>query len=309
MRQEAEQFWNFIGTTLAESTRAMYRDELVKFSACVSDKPPADLTLTDISDYMNHLLNTRHLSNNKAIWCMILIKRFVAWMEDMEIIETGKIKLRLLPKIPKTKLERLPVTHHQYKMLLRVAGNRQRYKECFQSAIIIGWNTGMRFSDVVGMPWTAVDFEKRVLVFSVQKNARFKQVLTVPMEPELHDHLLMLWNIRRPTSKLVLPDLHAIAHMKSGRQWITLQLRHIFDSAGMPNHSFHTLRHGAVTRMINQGVNPVIIGSITGQSLSTVAHYSHPSVDAKREALRSARHARPVFEETENGIPEVNTSA
>lgn len=110
------------------------------------------------------------------------------------------------------------------------------------------------------------------------------------MERELYDHLLELHNKRKVESPFVLPLMCAI-YTGPFTQVLVGQFRHICDDAGLKEHSFHSFRHGFVSRLVNAGVDPITIGSMTGQTIEQIQEYSHVSPQAKVNALAQSRAA------------------
>lgn len=86
-----------------------------------------------------------------------------------------------------------------------------------------------------------------------------------------------------PDRQFVLPVMHEI--YEHSRPVLPMEFRVICDAAGLPEHSFHSYRHGFVSRLLNQGVGHLVIASMTGHSLEQIETYAHVSADAKRAAL------------------------
>jgi site-specific recombinase XerD len=99
--------------------------------------------------------------------------------------------------------------------------------------------------------------------------------------------------------------LHSQYIVDGTRKSMVAQFRSLCKGVGIP-HSFHAFRHAFVTRLVNAGVDPLIIGSMTGQSREQIQAYAHVSNEAKCSALAKARaalHATRLHELQTTVIP------
>lgn len=197
---------------------------------------------------------------------------------------------RKFVKIPHDQSRATAFSHPQYLKLLDAAMNTETQFEYWPSAIIIAWNTGLRISDVTFLLWSSVDFENNVLRIKPRKMRHLRQSLEIPIEPELRTHLKFLWENRDPRKPYVLPSMAWQA--EDHYMWQSHEFRKICKAAGLVGYSFKSFRHAFVTRLLNAGVDAMVIGSITGQSVPTVYKYTrHVTMAAKVMALAKARQA------------------
>jgi integrase len=209
-------------------------------------------------------------------------------MEDNDHIAKSPLNPRKMPKIYSIPSPRRAIAHEHYLRLLAAAKKLERNWQWFE-AIVIGWNTGLRIQDVSNLKWEQVDLANDVITITPQKTRRFNKSLTIPIEPELRGVLAGMNRV----NQFVLPTLayHGMFYKGSAAYSASrYHLAKIFNDAKMPpGYSFHSLRHGIVTRMINNGVDAIIISSITGQTLEVIQGYAHVSIEAKKNALERAR--------------------
>ncbi|HEU4343702.1 MAG TPA: tyrosine-type recombinase/integrase [Candidatus Binatia bacterium] len=197
---------------------------------------------------------------------------------------------RKLTKIPQDQSRATAFSHADYLKLLDAAMSTETQFEYWPSAIIIGWNTGLRISDVTFLLWSSVDFENNVLRLKPMKLRHLGQSLEIPIEPELRTHLKFLWENRDPKKPYVLPSMAWQA--EDHYRWQSAEFGQICKKAGLVGYSFKSFRHAFVTRLLNAGVDARVIGSITGQSVQTVYKYTrHVTLAAKVMALSKARQA------------------
>jgi integrase len=212
-----------------------------------------------------------------------------------KMIEATPVNLDRLPKIRVGQSERVAFTEAQYQRMLEVSRNAKKYHSFWPSAIIIGWNTGLRKGDVACLEWDKIDFGERIIRVWPKKKEAFNERLTIPMSKELDEHLrALLNNCAYPEHALVLPDMKTwwIEYDSSGKIGYGPELRREFRAiateAGCPRMVFHCLRHAFVTRLLEADVHPIVIASMTGHSLDQLQNYAHVSLDKKRRALEQA---------------------
>lgn len=238
-------------------------------------------------------LRGRHIKN-----ILGQVKSFFQFCVEDGLLPINPVQLRRLPTIPLEQVRRVPFTFEQYQRLHQVlARSPDRYHDYWPLAITLGYYTGLRVGDCASLRWefdqdgrgSRVNFDDEIIIVYPQKRDSVRQRLEIPMERELYERLLRWRNQKAglTASPYVMPMFHGhrLAEVHSG------YFRSMADEAGLPEHSFHSFRHGFVTRLINAGVDPVIIASMTGQSMEMIQRYAHVSPEAQRAALDQAREA------------------
>jgi integrase len=156
--------------------------------------------------------------------------------------------------------------------------------------------TGMRASELRGLPWSAVDFDKKTIIvrqradewgtIGMPKSAAGQR--EIPMSPTVFN-TLREWKLVCPKGEadLVFPNtvgkaqpLTNIAH----RMWRPLQKKlGMVDAAGEPLFNFHTLRHFFASWAIERGFTPKRLQALLGHSSiqMTFDRYGHlfPSLE------------------------------
>lgn len=240
------------------------------------------------------------ISGATRIASLVAVKMLLDFCELKGLIgkHCNPVDHRWLPKIVKAKPNRQAFTYEQY-MRVRKEAERLEIRHRIQSRahheelgllVAIGWHTGLRLGDCCCLTWDSVNFDQEILVVRTQKKLQQREELVIPMEPELYALLLDRWNQggrqMRPDGNYVLPwcaaKFQAVGSMAE-------PLNILFNKAGVRPLSFHSLRHAFVTRLINAGVDSIVIGSMTGQSVHQIATYAHVSNEAKVTALETAR--------------------
>lgn len=199
------------------------------------------------------------------------------------------IRWRRLPKIVKVPPTKYAFTldHHEQILAAINAPKKRETRLYWSIACPIAYHTGLRISDVALLRWDAVDFGQGVIRVVAKKTRRFNNTLIIPMDAELVE-LLEDWRVSGLTyaSEYVVPDMRGYYEAND----LKTQFRVILDLAKISgDYSFHSYRHGFVTRLVNAGVNILTICAMTGQCPAQVQEYAHVSDEAKRAALDQAK--------------------
>ena len=126
--------------------------------------------------------------------------------------------------------------------------------------VIIALETGMRRGEIVGLTWENVDLDKRVVFLPMTKNGESR---TVPLSSRA---LATLTALER-----VGPRVFPVTESAVFQAWEHLRVR-----AGSPGLQFHDLRHEAVTRLFEKGLNVVEVSTISGhKELRMLQRYAH----------------------------------
>jgi len=155
--------------------------------------------------------------------------------------------------------------------LLEAAG------EPLRKIILIALNTGLRKGEILGLRWSQVNLDEKVLTFARTKSAKF---LRVPANPIVDG---ILAGIERKGDYVFLG--------RWGRGHV-VDCKKDFEAArkkaGLPELHFHDLRHCAGTYMDAAGVSIRTIQQILGhQNIRTTERYVNPRDERHREAVNA----------------------
>jgi integrase len=197
-----------------------------------------------------------------------------------------------IPSNPATAVESLPVkaeeratfTPAQISKLVRAANGD------WPGAILLGYYTGARLSDVANMRWEALDWRDKVIRFTPRKT---KRPIAVPLHRDLERELLKRAGIGKA---VMFPAL--AGKDTGGRHGLSGRFAAIMEKAGieakrtqgsgrrLSNLSFHSLRHSFNSAMANAGVAQEIRQKLTGHtSPETNKVYTHHELEPLRAAV------------------------
>jgi integrase len=176
---------------------------------------------------------------------------------------------------------------------------------CHRPLIVTAIFTGMRASELRGLPWSAVDLEDKKTITVRQRADEWGTIAMpkshagqreIPMSPTVLN-TLKEWKLACPKGDLdlVFPNtlgnvqpLSNIAH----RVWRPLQRQaELVDDKGEPLFNFHALRHFAASLWIELGFSPKRLQALLGHSSvqMTFDRYGHLFPSAEDDHERFAR--------------------
>lgn len=282
MKEHFARFLDYRKSAIKPSTAATYRTDQAAFFRWSEGRglTVRNIQRVHIAEWMAHA-QTIGQSNGVIMARLAILRAFFAWAADNGLRSANPVELKKLPRLKSSEPDKRPFTDAEFGRVLE-ASTQPGIRPFWPAAIQIGWSTGLRMSDVAGLLWGETDLPNRTITRRAIKTST-DTPRVIPIDTDLLERLL---NIER-NSLFVLPEMQAI--YQQARTQLCGEFRRLCDKCELPGHSFHSLRHGFVTRLVNAGVDSLTIGSLTGQSLGVIKQYAHVSVEAKIEALRKAK--------------------
>ncbi len=289
VRDYSAPFLKVICANVASGSARIYRDSVGLLCQRIGDREVDSITVDDIRDHILWLRNERGNSNRWIKLQKGVARRLFRWLIDEGVLPEERILMFMARRLPKTTLSpavKHPITRHQHEAILRSVRDR-RLRYWWTTTCIIAWNTGLRLSDVAYFRWDCIDWEEEMISLTPIKTRRLEKTVTIPMEPELVEHLLEKRANPYYVSEYVVPDMKGFFDHHQGS--LSCDFLGICRHVGFNNISFHSYRHAFVSRLMNAGVTPKIISTMTGQTVQQIMEYTHISPEAQREAMKKAR--------------------
>jgi integrase len=163
----------------------------------------------------------------------------------------------------------------------------------WKTAILFGYYTGARLSDVANMRWQSIDLDADTICFTPSKTGK---EITLPLHPNLKQALVR--GQRGIGKAFLFPSLagmdtggarglsgHFAAIME--RAGIEGKIMRVVESGrGISSLSFHSLRHSFTSALANAGIPEEVRMKLTGHSTRDVhAGYSHHEMELLRSAI------------------------
>jgi integrase len=244
-----------------------------------------------VAEFMQHALAVRGWKGSTLKNRLTILRAFFAWAVRQKHLKENPIEFKDLPRVHVQEPDKVPFTEEQFRRVLNVINANTLAPDYWYPACRIAWHTGLRISDVADLRWADVNLDDDVISRTPIKTRRLGKRVEIPIDPELRPVLLGLWNDPR-RAQTVLPAM-SYAY-QNRRASLVMEFREICNGAALQRHSFHSFRHAFVSRLLNAGVDALIISSMTGQTLEVIQSYAHVSRDAQRTALDKARGTTAV---------------
>lgn len=136
--------------------------------------------------------------------------------------------------------------------------------------VVLALATGARFSEIMGLKWSNLDFNKNTVTYFDTKNGDNK---TVPLSAYPKEILLKHSKVRRIDTDFVFPRKDGLAPKDIRKKW-----EKALENSGIENFKFHDLRHTAASNLAMNGATALEIATVLGhRTLQMVKRYSHLS--------------------------------
>lgn len=203
--------------------------------------------------YRNQRLKTHSAQTVKHEISMVL--RSLRWLRDEEGYDDIKIPSIKMPQIPKGRARRLKPL--EFEKLLKALSNTDEVAMIVKLAI----ETGMRRSEIINMDWADINFTNNTLHIPTTKT---NSPRTIPLTVAAREILS-----NRPRN--ITGSIFAVQ-----RDSVSQAFRRACDRAGIEGLRFHDLRHEAISRFFEMGLNVMEVASISGhKDLRMLQRYTH----------------------------------
>lgn len=292
--------------TKSVGTHERYRGIVQNFLKSLGSRAKAklaDISVQDVQKFIEMRLEGGRNPSTVRTDCKILNAPFaLALRQGLSL--ANPVAAAEIPEGAKE--SRIPFTREQVGDLLKACDrlakkdvdNAELWKE-WKTSILIGFYTGIRLGDAVGVNLAAFRFDRHLLNVRPQKTSRKKRDLVIPLHPHLEAHILALRI--EGDQKPVCPVL---AQRKvSGKYGLSLQFHSILSEAGVKQetveakgeaghdfhkYTFHSLRHSFVSELANAGIAPDVRKLLAGHSdEKSHAVYTHTHLVVLRKAIES----------------------
>jgi integrase len=161
----------------------------------------------------------------------------------------------------------------------------------WRGAVLFGYYTGARISDVCNMRWESIDLQQKLIRFTPRKTK--KKQLTIPLHPQLERELLKNPGVGKA---FLFPTL--AGKITGGGQGLSTSFAALMQRAGIEakvtrSHrravsslTFHSLRHSFNSALANAGIAQEIRQKLTGHaSIEMNRRYTHHEDEVLRAAI------------------------
>ncbi len=145
--------------------------------------------------------------------------------------------------------------------------------------VLVSLNSGMRYGELAGLEWSAVDFRAKVLTVT-GRTAKGAKTRHIPLNAEVFD-VLTRWKAQGAGKGLVFanPDGSRIASVKTA--W-----GKVLEAAEINDFRWHDLRHSFASKLVQRGVDLAVVRDLLGHGdFSLTLRYAHLEPKQKADAV------------------------
>lgn len=278
---------------LERSTLKAYRSHVnIHIEPRIGDLLLSELSRSDVRDFMDELLD-EGVSRALTKKIMVSLRAILAEAVEREWLSHNvgaEVKLKRSSRADGKRID-IP-TKDEIRTIIENAPDSHR--AMFVTAIF----TGMRISELRGLTWEGVDFERRVLRV-YQRADEYCEIglpksragtREIPMAPTVFS-TLEDWKDNAPQSGLGLVFPNSVGKVQNysniyNRVFKPMLVKEgIVNAAGEPKFGIHALRHAAASLFIEQGWNPKKIQTLLGHATinMTMDVYGHLFENAEED--------------------------
>jgi site-specific recombinase XerD len=184
---------------------------------------------------------------------LAILKSFFQFWVDRELMNRNPTAL--IPRFPEEAADIVGFKQQDAKDLLS-ASRSHRNSHYWTPMILLGWHYGMRLGDTAQFERGFVDWKAKQIRFIPRK--RKKKEIVLPLVPDVEAALKKV------------PDeggsfFPSAKRRYASRGTLSTEFKDIVRAAGLNDKfTYHCLRHGAATRMLESGVRVTTITAIIG---------------------------------------------
>lgn len=251
-----------------------------------ADRPLGGVTPADIDGYISTSREEKKWSDKTAALHLQALKSAFNSARRLQLIDsnpTDPVSVSV-----EDELERELFTETEAKLILDAAEGE------WKTLLLVGYYTGLRLTKAATLRWDMVDLTKKTL--TVPKPGKKGKPVLLPLHEKLYAHCMTLAGSDR-VDEFVMPTLASAD--SGGKRGLSRKFKEIVVAAGVdprevtrPNghkfckRSFHSLRHGFVSGLANQGVAPEQRRAMTGHKTDGAhARYTHLETETLRQAV------------------------
>lgn len=229
--------------------------------------PAQQILPQNVEKFKDYLRQTRKLKNSS-------INRYLEIMSKM--FNLG-IDNGLLTQNPVTKVKKLLEDNHKIRFLT-IEEEDRLYKalpDFLKPIVTVALQTGMRKGEILNLQWSNIDFEYGFIELLKTKSGKARKI-------PISDKLWQVLNKQNRKNKYVF------INPETGLPYVDIKksFNKAREEAGIRDFRFHDLRHTVATRLVEKGIDLLVVMDILGHTnIETTMRYAHPIPKRKSEAI------------------------
>jgi integrase/recombinase XerC len=270
------------GANKSQSTITAYRTDLAQFARFLAETnctvaSPADITRTDVSEFLGHLAD-RRLSGVTRARKLAALREWFRYLEGEGLIAKNPTVGVDTPK--RERGSRTALRSDEYTKLLSLAGANPRDYAILQVFL----QTGIRVSELCALTRSAIDFEQRTIHVG---NGKGQKARTIELEKRGIQAIKSYLAVR-PESLHEELFLNYQGQPLSERGVRKMVAKYLKASGITKKISPHSLRHTFATYKADRGVSPYVLREWLGHArLDTTQIYVHMARENTKKAMEA----------------------
>ena len=241
-----------------------------------------DITQKMISEYKTNRRNEGASPRTINYELTVMSHAFNIAIKEWEIIKDNPVQKVAKEKV-RNQIERW-LTDEEEERLMNVS------PDWLRPIIVFAINTGFRESEILNLKWKQIDFSRREITISEQKN---KQTDTLPLNDAAINALKEKWNNRQKDVEYVFPSQNKT---RISNRNLFRAFKNAKEKVEIENFRFHDLRHTFATRLVQSGVDIYAVQRLgRWKTMSMVARYGHFNTESLRPSIEVLDKANKKF--------------
>jgi site-specific recombinase XerD len=159
------------------------------------------------------------------------------------------------------------------------AMGKSEYSDHLTPMVLVSLNTGLRYGELAGLEWPAINFRAKILTVT-GRTAKGAKTRHIPLNGEALE-VLRRWRGQGKGAGLVFanPDGSRIASVKTA--WLRL-----LKDARIKDFRWHDLRHSFASKLVQRGVDLAVVRELLGHGdFALTLRYAHLKPGQKEDAV------------------------
>jgi integrase len=262
-----------------------------------------ELSRRHVRDFLDDLLDAG-VSHAQVKKIMVSLRSILSEAVEREwVTQNVAADVKVRRRIRSMGDERIIPTKDEIRIII------ERAPEMHRALFITAIFTGMRISELRGLTWDNVDFDRNIIRV-LQRADEFQEIgppkskagpRDIPMAPTVRD-TLKGWLHEAPRSDLNLVFPNSVGKVQSysnlyNRVFRPMLVQNgIVDTNGEARFGIHSLRHAAASLFIEQGWNPKKIQTLLGHASITM------TMDVYGHLFENSEEDASMFEKLERDL-------